>query len=448
MIGKRLKQYKVEAPLGQGGMGVVYRARVTRLDRPVALKVLMSELTGDPDRQQRFLREARAAAAVTHSAIAQIYDVDEVDGVTFIAMELVEGQTVRKLIEARDLDLQSAVEIALQVSEGLGRAHQAGIVHRDIKSDNIMVTRDGHAKILDFGLAKLLDPEPVAGTEVSARETLTRTRAGVVLGTISYMSPEQARGRAVDPRSDIFSLGIVLYEMVTGELPFQGTSALDTMHAIAYDEIRPVTVVRKNLPVDVHRVVSRCLRKRPEDRYPSSEALAADLKVLKRDIESGIQPRRIAGSGARTAGEWLRSSLPRMWVGAALAAALLAVAVYLFLRPDATGAVIWIAVVGFALFRLVRNRRRRLARGFVSRISKLKDVMAVRVADDLITVVVGEARAKVFVRVNSLLDDLNRKHYLGEPFRTEVRDDLSHEDLQRFLREPGIAYVRKDILDA
>jgi hypothetical protein len=219
------------------------------------------------------------------------------------------------------------------------------------------------------------------------------------------------------------------------------------MHAIAYEEIRPVTVVRKNLPVDVHRVVSRCLRKRPEDRYPSSEALAADLKVLKRDIESGIQPRRITGSGART-GEWLRSSLPQGWTGAALATAMLAVAVYLFNRPDAIGAFIWIALVGFALFRLVRNRRRRLGRGFVSRISKLKDVVAVRVADDLITVVVGEAKAKVFIRVNSLLDDLNRKHYLGEPFRVEVRDDLSHEDLQKLLREPGVAYVRKDILDA
>jgi serine/threonine protein kinase len=448
MIGKRLKQYEVESQLGQGGMGVVYRARDTRLDRPVALKVLMSELTGDPERQQRFLREARAAAAVTHPAIAQIYDVDEADGITFIAMELVEGQTVRKLIEGRDLDLQSAVDIALQVSEGLARAHEAGIVHRDIKSDNIMVTRDGHAKILDFGLAKLLDPEPGSVDQDSARETLTKTRAGVVLGTISYMSPEQARGRAVDPRSDIFSLGIVLYEMVTGELPFHGASALDTLHAIAYEEIRPVTVVRKNLPGDVHRVVSRCLRKRPEDRYPSSESLAADLKILKRDIESGIQPRRISGTGMQSAAEWLRSSLPQAWAGVLLGVATLVVVGYLFYQPDAIGAFISIALVSLVVFRLVRNRRRRLARGFVSRISKIKDVIAVRVADDLITVIVGEAKAKVFVRVNTLLEDMNNKHFLGEPFRAEVRDDLSHEDLQRILRSPGIAYVRKDILDA
>jgi len=448
MIGKRLKQYEVEAALGQGGMGVVYRARDTRLNRPVALKVLASEMTGDSERQQRFLREARAAAAVTHPAIAQIYDVDEVEGVTFIAMELVEGQTVRKLIEARDLDLQSAVDIALQVSEGLGRAHEAGIVHRDIKSDNIMVTRDGHAKILDFGLAKLMDPEPTDDEHVSTRETLTKTRAGVVLGTISYMSPEQARGRPVDPRSDIFSLGIVLYEMVTGELPFQGASALDTMHAIAYEESRPVTVVRKNLPGDVHRVISRCLRKRPEDRYPTSEALGVDLKVLKRDIESGIQPRRIAGSGMQTATEWLRSPLPQGWAGVVLGVVTLAVVGYLFIQPDSLGGFISLSLVGFVIFRFVRNRRRRLARGFVARIAKVKDVIAVRVADDLITVVVGEAKAKVFVRVNTLLDDLNHKHFFGDPFRAEVRDDLSPEDLQRLLRAPGIAYVRKDVLDA
>jgi len=447
MIGKRLKHYEVEAALGQGGMGVVYRARDTRLGRAVALKVLLAELTGDPERQQRFVREARAAAAVTHPAIAQIYDVDEADGVTFIAMELVEGKTVRKLIEARDLDLQAAVDIALQVADGLGRAHEAGIVHRDIKSDNIMVTRDGHAKLLDFGLAKLLDPAPGDAEYSSMRETLTRTRAGVVLGTISYMSPEQARGRAVDPRSDIFSLGIVLYEMVTGELPFQGGSAVDTLHAIAYEEIRPVTVVRKNLPDDVHRVVSRCLRKRPEDRYSTAAALAADLKVLKRDIESGIRPRRAGGRGLAGASEWLRSALPQGWSGFLLAAATLGVIGYLILRPDSIGAFISLGLVGLIVFRIVRNRRRRLAKGFVSRVSKLGEVLAVRVADDLITVVATEAKAKVFVRVNTLLEELNQKHFFGDPFRAEVRDDLPPEELQRLLRSPGVLYARKDLLE-
>jgi len=226
MIGKTLKHFEIEELLGKGGMGVVFRARDTRLKRPVALKILKSDLVMNRDRQRRFLQEARAAAAVTHPAIAQIYDVDEVDETTFIAMEFIEGETVGQLIAKRELDLMGSVEIALQVAEGLSRAHEANIVHRDIKSDNIMVTRDGHAKLLDFGLAKLLDPVLEGKGEESSRalmeaETLSQTRAGTLLGTIAYMSPEQARGQKVSQSSDIFSMGIVIYEMVTGKLPFE-----------------------------------------------------------------------------------------------------------------------------------------------------------------------------------------------------------------------------------
>jgi serine/threonine protein kinase len=187
MIGKTLKHFELEELLGKGGMGVVYRARDTRLKRPVALKILRSDLVINRDRQRRFLQEARAAAAVTHPAIAQIYDVDEVDETTFIAMEFIEGETVGQLVTKRELDLMGSVEIALQVAEGLSRAHEANIVHRDIKSDNIMVTKDGHAKLLDFGLAKLLDPVLEGKGEESSRalmeaETLSQTRAGTLLG--------------------------------------------------------------------------------------------------------------------------------------------------------------------------------------------------------------------------------------------------------------------------
>ncbi len=227
MIGQTLKHYRIDAELGRGGMGVVYRAEDTRLRRPVALKVLSAELTADPDRRRRFLQEARSAARITHPAIAQIYDVDEEAGVTFIAMELVEGRTVRSMIGDRDLDLLSAIDIAIQVAGGLAKAHEAGIVHRDIKSDNVIMSGDGHAKILDFGLAKLLDPsagQSEETTEISAMQTLAQTQMGVVMGTVAYMSPEQARGRATDHRTDIFSLGVMLYEMATGELPFKGAN--------------------------------------------------------------------------------------------------------------------------------------------------------------------------------------------------------------------------------
>ena len=188
-------------------MGVVYRARDTRLDRPVALKVLKPELVAEPDRRHRFIREARSAAATPHPAIAQIFDVDEQDGTIFIAMEFVEGRTLRELITGKELDLQSSIEIAIEMSEGLAKAHNKGIVHRDLKPDNIMVTPDGHAKILDFGLAKLLDAsvDEQRFADAAVVETVAQTQLGVVMGTITYMSPEQARGRRIDQTSDVFS---------------------------------------------------------------------------------------------------------------------------------------------------------------------------------------------------------------------------------------------------
>ncbi len=451
MIGKTLKHFEIEELLGKGGMGVVYRARDTRLKRPVALKVLKSDLVSNRDRQRRFLQEARAASAVTHPGIAQIYDVDEVDDTTFIAMEFIEGETVSQLITKRELDLLGSVEIALQVAEGLSRAHEANIVHRDIKSDNIMVTRDGHAKLLDFGLAKLLDPVLEGKGEESSRElrqaeTLSQTRAGTLLGTIAYMSPEQARGQKVSQTSDVFSLGIVIYEMVTGKLPFERETPLDTLHAIGFEEVRPVTLVRQNLPPELNRIISRCLRKRPKDRYPDARPLAADLKNLKRDIESGIHRSEPIIGKIGQFFESIKSSMPFGVIGIAVAVGALVVVGFLLLTEKETGPIIALAIFGFIFYRYIRNRKNRMLKRFTKEIRKFPEVQAIIVRGDQVTVVVDQAKAKLYLRVNSLVDLVNKKLYFGSNVEASVRDDLSSAEFQRMLREPRVVYVRDDVI--
>jgi serine/threonine protein kinase len=451
MIGKTLKHFEIEELLGKGGMGVVYRARDTRLKRPVAIKILKSDLVMNRDRQRRFLQEARAASAVTHPAIAQIYDVDEVDETTFIAMEFIEGETVSQLITKRELDLMGSVEIALQVAEGLSRAHEANIVHRDIKSDNIMVTRDGHAKLLDFGLAKLLDPvlegkEEESSRELRQAETLSQTRAGTLLGTIAYMSPEQARGQKVSQSSDVFSMGIVIYEMVTGKLPFERETPLDTLHAIGFEEVRPVTLVRQNLPPELNRIISRCLRKRPKDRYPDARPLAADLKNLKRDIESGVHRSEPLKGRIGQFFESLKSSMPFGAIGIAVAVGTLTLVGFLLLTEKETGPIIALAIFGFIFYRYIRNRKNRMLKRFTKEISKFPEVRAIVVRGDQVTVIVDQAKAKLYLRVNSLIDLVNKKLYLGGNVEAAVRDDLSSAEFQRMLREPRVVYVRDDVI--
>ncbi len=230
MIGQTLSHYKVLDEISRGGMGVVYRALDTKLDREVALKVLPPELVADEERRRRFIQEAKAAAALHHPHIATIFEIDEADGSTFIAMELIEGEKLGDLLQGKPLPLTRSLELAAEVAEALARAHDKGIVHRDLKPANIMVTVDGHAKVIDFGLAKLVEP---LSTGDSAVDTALKqkTDSGVVMGTVAYMSPEQARGLKVDHRSDIFSFGIVLFEMLTGRLPFEGPSSVETLNA-------------------------------------------------------------------------------------------------------------------------------------------------------------------------------------------------------------------------
>ncbi|UCF36986.1 MAG: serine/threonine protein kinase [Acidobacteriota bacterium] len=446
MIGKKLKHYEVEELIGKGGMGVVYRARDIRLGRPVALKVLKEEITSDADRKKRFLHEARSASAVTHPAIAQVYDVDEVDGTLFIALEFVEGATVRQLIKDRELDVLGAVEIAIQAADGMSQAHEKGIVHRDLKSDNIMVTRQGHAKILDFGLAKLLDTGQSSDAHPSMIETMAQTQVGTVMGTVAYMSPEQARGKTLDHRSDIFSIGVVLYEMVTGELPFKGDSPLDTMHAIAFEEVRPVTVIRRDVHPEVQRILSRCLRKRPEDRYQSTQKLVEDLKRLKSHLETGSQTTLTLRDRVEDALEWLRFSMPFGLPGIAAVIIFSVLLGYLLFSEAEVGSVIALLLIGVPVYRFIRNRKARMIQRFANKASKLPEIQAVTVRENLVTVIADRSSTNLFIRLNSYMDHVNKKLFYGGPVELLIRDDMNREELETLLREPGVRYVRQDVI--
>ncbi len=289
--GARLGCYEILAPLGAGGMGEVYRARDGRLGREVALKVLPEEVSREPDRLARFEQEARSASALNHPNIITVYEIGQSDGTSFIAMELVEGKTLRELAVSGPLPLKRIVAIGAQAAEGLAKAHAAGIVHRDLKPENLMVSRDGYVKILDFGLSKLVAPE---SGEVSAMPTLARpeTHPGTVLGTVAYMSPEQASGQPVDFRSDQFTLGAILYEIATGEKVFQRNTAAETMAAIIRDEPKPLSQLRADAPLPFRWIVERCLAKDSEERYASTRDLARDLAAVRdhiSEVSSGAE---------------------------------------------------------------------------------------------------------------------------------------------------------------
>ena len=276
--GTRLGPYELVSPLGAGGMGEVYRARDPRLGRDVAIKVLPAALASDAERLRRFEREARAASSLNHPAIVTIYEIGKADDVTYLAMELVDGATLREVLAEGPLPVRRLLALSAQMAEGLAKAHGAGIVHRDLKPENVMITTDGHVKILDFGLAKLSAPESEAGEATAAATVSAATEPGVVMGTVAYMSPEQARGGALDFRSDQFAFGSVLYEMATGRRAFAGESRPEVLAAIIREEPEPVAAVSPKIPAPVRWIVERCLAKIPGERYASTEDLARDLR--------------------------------------------------------------------------------------------------------------------------------------------------------------------------
>ena len=319
MVGKFLKNYKILEKIGVGGQGTVYKATDGKLGRTVVVKVLPAELTAKEANLKRFEREARLASSLDHPNIATIFDLDEAEGHHFIAMQYVEGRNVRQLVGGHPLELKSALLIGIQVADALAAAHGRGIIHRDIKSGNVMVTPSGQVKILDFGLAKLLDD-----TDDSSKSTIHRTdltEIGVPYGTATYAAPEQARGDRVDKRADIFSTGVLLYEMLTGTWPFRGKTTIDVRHAVLHDAPRPVGELRKEpLPMQLQQILDRCMEKEPRDRYQKMEDVRDDLRAVLQEVstsDSGGQPftsvmpepaRHLAGANpVSRAMRWLKS---------------------------------------------------------------------------------------------------------------------------------------------
>lgn len=319
--GQQILHYRIVRKLGEGGMGAVYLAEDTKLNRQVALKFLPAEMISDPERLKRFEREAKTVAALNHPNIVTIYSVEEEGGVPFIAMELVDGKSLSELIPEGGQKLDRIFELAIPIADAVSAAHEKGITHRDLKPGNIMVGSDGRVKVLDFGLAKLMDDPKDPGVTSLSTQTLTKT--GSALGTVTYMAPEQLKGKAPDQRADIFSLGIVLYQMASGQRPFRGETSAEVISSILRDAPPPVTELKLELPSHLGRIVKRCLEKNPNRRYQTAAELRNELEELKSEIDSGTVFEEEARTKAITVNKGSRRPLT---VGGAIGGGLLLIA--------------------------------------------------------------------------------------------------------------------------
>jgi serine/threonine protein kinase len=308
-IGQTISHYRIIEKIGEGGMGVVYKARDDRLSRFVAIKLLPPEKVADPERRAWFAHEARAASALNHPNIITIYDIDQAEGVDFIAMEYVAGKSLDALIPRSGMRISQALKVAIRVAEGLSRAHAAGIIHRDLKPANIMVAPDGMVKILDFGLAKLMERPGRSGQEADETASMSaETEKGTIAGTIAYMSPEQAQGYPIDARSDIFAFGSLLYEMLTGRRAFQGDTLASTLAAVLKEDPRPPSQISSDIPLGLERVVQRCLRKDPARRWQHIDDVKVELEELKEESDSKSSASGLQVEGKRNR-RWLITSL-------------------------------------------------------------------------------------------------------------------------------------------
>ncbi|HEV8368606.1 MAG TPA: protein kinase [Pyrinomonadaceae bacterium] len=359
-LNTRFDHYEIRSLLGKGGMGEVYLAEDLRLHRKVALKILPSEVAGNQDRMRRFEQEATAAAALNHPHIAHIYEIGESDSTHYIAIEHIDGETLRDKIHRTKAPLQKLLKYLTQVAEGLTKAHAAGIVHRDLKPDNIMITRDDYAKILDFGLAKLIEPQIPTGfasTEVSTAIMAQQSLAGMVMGTAGYMSPEQAQGKVkeIDHRSDIFSFGCILYEATTGQRPFADESVIKSLHKVVYESPPPIKDFNPSAPPDLQRIVRRCLAKDPDERYQTIKDVALELKEVRQgmlgagELDTSVPP----SGGTETSGRQTNEQSAR----STSSAEYLVTEITRHKRSIAIILAVLVVAAGFGLYKLASQKR-------------------------------------------------------------------------------------------